>query len=136
MRERRRRVLAAATAYNNIFDQNRRGPSSAEASLIPPATTDRSGIRSGSEHARRALRETVPARPGLDDRLVTVFGERWAHLHAESNPTPRDHDSEAALLASYAVEPSFLGRSINPRAEPIYALSNIRSTQTSAHSVS
>ncbi len=136
MRERRRRVLAATAAYNNIFDQNRRGPF--DGSLIPPATTDRSGIRSGSEHARRALRDAVPARPGLlDDRLVTVFGERWAHLHAESNPAPsRDRDSEAALLASYAVEPSFLARPTQPRAEPIYALSSIRSTQSSAHSVS
>ncbi|KAK3903101.1 hypothetical protein C8A05DRAFT_33181 [Staphylotrichum tortipilum] len=137
MRERRRRVLAATAAYNNIFDTNRHGLSSAaEAALIPPATTDRSGIRSGSEHASRALREAVPPRPGLlDDRLVTVFGERWAHLHAESNPAPpRDRESRALRLASYAVEPSFLTRPSQPRTEPIYALSSIRSTQTSAHS--
>ncbi|KAK4122295.1 hypothetical protein N657DRAFT_646979 [Parathielavia appendiculata] len=140
IRERRRRALAATAAYNN-YDARR-------ASALEPvtralATTDSSGTRSGSEHARRAL--LVTDRPGvllradgtrnpavLDDRAVTMFGERWAHF--ESNPNLfRDEDNDSSPMLTMAGEPDFLPRRNQLRPEPTYALSNLRSTQAPGH---
>jgi hypothetical protein len=137
VRERRRRVLAAAAAYNN-YDA-RRGPASADPAPVPPATTDITGTRSGSEHGRRALRDANRRIGLLDDRVVTMFGERWAHLHAESNPSPLrdDNNNEPSPMLSMAVEPEFLSsRRSQLRPEPTYALSNMRSTQAPGHPVS
>ncbi|KAK4039455.1 hypothetical protein C8A01DRAFT_36583 [Parachaetomium inaequale] len=132
VRERRRRVLAAAAAYNN-YDA-RRGPGPADPAPVPPATTDITGTRSGSEHGRRALRDANRRIGLLDDRVVTMFGERWAHLHAESNPSPlRDDNNDPSPMLSMAVEPEFLTRRSQLRPEPTYALSNMRSTQAPGH---
>ncbi|KAK4104021.1 hypothetical protein N658DRAFT_514031 [Parathielavia hyrcaniae] len=142
IRERRRRVLAATAAHNN-YDA-RRAAASQPATRVP-ATTDSTGTRSGSEHARRALLVTdrpgallradgtrIPAVP--DDRAVAMFGERWAHLHAESTPNLfRDDDNDPSPTLTMAVEPDFLSRRSQPRPEPTYALSNLRSTQAPGH---
>lgn len=134
MRERRRRVLAAAAAYNS-FDA-RRGPATTDSAPVPPATTDAAGTRSGSEHGRRALREANRRVGILDDRVVTMFGERWAHLHAESNPSPlRDDSNDRSPMLPMAVEPEFFPRRSQLRPEPTYALSSIRSTQSPNHPV-
>ena len=136
VRERRRRVLAAAAAYNS-FDANRRGLATVDATSIPPATTDADGVRSGSEHGRRALHEASRRAGILDDRVVAMFGERWAHLHAESNPSPlRDTDNDPSPILTMAVDPEFLSRRNQLRPEPTYALSSIRSTQAANHPVS
>ncbi|KAK4242531.1 hypothetical protein C8A03DRAFT_11256, partial [Achaetomium macrosporum] len=130
IRERRRRVLAAA-AYN--LSDERRG-SLARPSAIPPATTDASGTRSGSEHGRRALGDVANRIGGLDDRVVAMFGERWAHLHAESNPSRlRDDDNDPSPMLTMAVGPEFLPRRSRLRPEPTYALSSMRSTQAANH---
>jgi len=66
-----------------------------------------------------------------------MFGERWAHLHAESNPSPlRDDNNDPSPMLSMAVEPEFLTRRSQLRPEPTYALSNMRSTQAPGHPVS
>jgi hypothetical protein len=133
IRERRRRVLAAAVAYNN-YDA-RRGSATVEPAPVPPATTDSTGTRSGSEHSRRALRD-AHRRIGIpDDQAATMF-ERWAHMR-ESNLSPLfgDH-SEPSPMPPMAVEPDFLPRRNQLRPEPTYALSSIRSTQAPDHPVS
>lgn len=136
VRERRRRVLAAAAAYNS-FDANRRERASVDGpTLLTPATTDNTGLRSGSEHGRRALREASLQTGLLDDRVVAMFGERWAHLHAEANPSPlRDNDNDPSPMLSMAVDPEFLSRRSQLRPEPTYTLSSIRSTQAPNHPV-
>ncbi|KAK4154597.1 hypothetical protein C8A00DRAFT_32633 [Chaetomidium leptoderma] len=132
VRERRRRVLAAAAAYNS-FDA-RRGTATAEPASIPPATTDSTGTRWGGSEHRRALGETNRRVGILDDRVVAMFGERWAHLHAESNPSPlRDDDNDPSPMLTMAVEPEFMPRRTQLRPEPTYALSSIRSTQAPNH---
>jgi hypothetical protein len=66
------------------------------------------------------------------DRIVTMFGERWAHLHAESNPSPlRDDHND---LLTMAVEPEFLSRNRAPSAEPY--LGSYRPSQVPSHPVS
>ncbi|KAL1840227.1 hypothetical protein VTJ49DRAFT_710 [Mycothermus thermophilus] len=132
IRERRRRVLAAAMTTSSS-DAGRR----LVRSYVPEPPLLRSmgssaDPRSGSENGRRSLRDTN-RRIGLDDHLVTIFGERWAHLHAESNPSPLRNDLESAHNLPMAVESAFLPRHREPRPEPTYALSSIRSTQASDH---
>ncbi|GAB1312558.1 hypothetical protein MFIFM68171_02768 [Madurella fahalii] len=134
--ERRRRLAAAA--HSNY--EARRGPSGLPPTLpplpaVPPATTDSSGTRSGSEHGRRALRNVANRMGMLDDRVIAMFGERWAHLHAESNPSPlREDDSEPSpILTTAAVDSDFLPRRNRLRPERTYALSNIRFTQAPNH---
>ncbi|SPQ21984.1 efeca579-ab4c-4eba-8b90-5d7f5a472828 [Thermothielavioides terrestris] len=132
LRERRRRVLAAAAAYNS-FDA-RRGLSAVEPPAIPPATTDSSGTRSGSEHGRRALRDAANRMSLLDERLAAVFGERWTNLHTETNPSPlRDEDNNPSPMLAMAVDSEFLPRRSRLRPEPTYTLSSIRSTQAPDH---
>ena len=78
----------------------------------------------------------------LDERVVAMFGERWAHLHAESNSPLRDDDDDPyefyipARASMMAVEPEFLERR-RPRipTEP-YTVSSMRSTQAPTRSVS
>lgn len=133
IRERRRRVLAA---YNNY--DGRRETALVDTVPAPPATTDNTGTRSGSEHGHRALRDASRRIGLLDDRAVTMFGERWAHLHAESNPSPlRDHNNEPPSMLNMAVDVEFMtrrNRRSHLRPEPPYALSNMRSTQALADS--
>ncbi|KAL2170997.1 hypothetical protein VTG60DRAFT_4012 [Thermothelomyces hinnuleus] len=132
IRERRRRLLATAAAYNS-FDA-RRGQTSADLGSAPPATTDSSGTRSGSEHGRRMLRDANRRRALFGDGTVTIFGEPWAHLHAEPHPGPFRDDGHVLFPAlSMAVESDFLPPRTQARPEPTYALSNMRSTQASNH---
>ncbi|KAL2143685.1 hypothetical protein VTI28DRAFT_10115 [Corynascus sepedonium] len=133
IRERRRRMLATAAAYNS-FDA-RRGQSSADLGPAPPATTDSTGTRSGSEHSRRMLRDANRRRGLFGDGTVTIFGEPWAHLHAEGGPGSLRDESHVLFPAlSMAVESDFLPPRTQSRPEPTYALSNMRSTQASGHS--
>lgn len=131
IRERRRRVLAA---YNN--HDARRETALVDTAPAPPATTDNTGTRSGSEHGHRALRDASRRLGLLGDRAVTMFGERWAHLHADPNPNPsplRDDSNDPASILNMAVDVEFMNRRNRRsqlRPEPTYALSNIRSTQT------
>ncbi|EAQ90724.1 hypothetical protein CHGG_02659 [Chaetomium globosum CBS 148.51] len=131
IREHRRRVLAGY--YNQ---DSRRETTSAGTIPAPPATTDNTGTRSGSEHGHRALRDASRRLGLLDDRAVTMFGERWAHLHVDSNPNPsplRDDSNDPESILNMAVDVEFMNRhnrGSQLRLEPTYALSNIRSTQT------
>lgn len=65
-------------------------------------------------------RRLMPSHIGiLDDGALTIFGERWAHLHAESNPAPsRDEEIDRRRRSS--------------RAADTYATSSLRSTQARA----
>jgi hypothetical protein len=75
---------------------------------------------------------------GLDDRVVVgMLDERWAHLHAQSNPSrSRNDDNGPSSLLPMAVQPEFLPRRSRLRPEPTYVLSSMRSTQTANHPVS
>ncbi|KAL2160611.1 hypothetical protein VTH06DRAFT_1299 [Thermothelomyces fergusii] len=129
IRERRRRLVATA-AYNSL--DARRGQA-LDLGSAPPATTDSSGTRSGSEHGRRMLRDPSRRRAFFGDGTVTIFGEHWAHLHAEPHPGPFRDDSHILFPAlSMAVESDFLPPRAQPRPEPTYTLSNMRSTQASS----
>ncbi|KAK4658012.1 hypothetical protein QC762_203040 [Podospora pseudocomata] len=80
---------------------------------------------------------------GLDDRVITMFGERWAHLHAGSNPSltqtdddnspilPRPTDSQLAAQDAYS---NFQRRDrYMSRMEPLPMVSSLRSTQAPNH---
>ncbi|KAK4113842.1 hypothetical protein N656DRAFT_767545 [Canariomyces notabilis] len=134
-REHRRRVLAAAAASYNGFDP-RRGSTALDPPMRSPPAADSSshGLTPGSDQGYRALRDVAGRMGILDDRVVAMFGERWAHLHAESNPSPRRDDSnEPSPLLGMAVESEFLPRSRPPPEPYAYTLSNIRSTQAPNH---
>jgi hypothetical protein len=136
-REHRRRVLAAAAASYNGFDP-RRGSTALDPPMRSPPAADSSshGLTPGSDQGYRALRDVAGRMGILDDRVVAMFGERWAHLHAESNPSPRRDDSnEPSPLLGMAVESEFLPRSRPPPEPYAYTLSNIRSTQAPNHPV-
>ncbi|KXX73808.1 hypothetical protein MMYC01_209113 [Madurella mycetomatis] len=133
VRERRRRVYAAtAASYNGLGP--RRGSTTFEPPVLSPGTIDSNGATAGSEQGRRALRDVASRMGILDERVVAMFGERWAHLHAESNPSPRrDDSSDTSPMLTMAVDAEFLPRS-RPHPEPYsYTLSNIRSTQAPNH---
>jgi len=72
----------------------------------------------------------------LDDRVVALFGERWAHLHGETSPSRDDEDNNPSPLSIMAVEPEFLPRRRLPSVTEPYATSSIRSTQAPGHPVS
>ena len=66
-----------------------------------------SGTQPNAEHpdpstrTRQSLRDIIAGRgsgsPALDNRVVALFGERWASLHARSNP-PSDREPETSAL--------------------------------------
>ncbi|KAK3377812.1 hypothetical protein B0H63DRAFT_451657 [Podospora didyma] len=142
-RERRRRALAAASAHISGELQ------SLERSLTdePPVGASGTGDGNGTiSESRRALRDMASRMGILDDRVVAMFGERWATLHADSMPSPGRQlemdnaaaEAEAATMIpptmAMAVDPEFLPRRIpGPPTEP-YATSSIRSTQALTHS--
>lgn len=74
-----------------------------------------------------------------DDRIAVLIGERWAHLHSESNPNPTRDSGNNDALSMMAVDPEFLNppsrrRRLTAVTEP-YAISNVRSTLAPAQSV-
>ncbi|KAK3326487.1 hypothetical protein B0H66DRAFT_162074 [Apodospora peruviana] len=127
-RERRRRLIVG-------LEPRRRSPP-----LDAPTGTsvlgDTTGASGNPEGGRHALRDMAGRMGILDERVVAMFGERWAHLHAESNsPLRDDQDHDPSPLSAMAVEPEFYNRRRRaPPAEPYtitepYAMSNMRSTQ-------
>lgn len=95
------------------------------------ATADAIAANPSSEYGSRARRDAASHMAAPYDRIVTMFGEQWAHLHAaESNPSPlRDeHNSD---LPAMAVEPEFLSRNRAPSVEPYLS----RSAQAPHHPV-
>lgn len=136
VRERRRRIQAAAAAHR-VFNDPRRSASGStfEPPALSPRTNDHGGATSASDQGRRALRDVASRMGTLDDRVAALFGDRWAHLHADSHSSSlRDDDSDSSPMLTMAVDPEFLPRS-RPPLEP-YTLSNIRSTQAANHAVS
>lgn len=117
-------MLAATAAYSGF--ESRRDSSGLESPVVSGATT----TDTNAANPGRALRDVASRMGILDDRVVAMFGERWAHLHAESNPSPlRDDDNgRSPMLTTMAVDSEFLPRS-RPPPEP-YTLSSIRSTQS------
>ncbi|KAK3360027.1 hypothetical protein B0T25DRAFT_534553 [Lasiosphaeria hispida] len=123
-RDRRRRILHAAS---------RTSPPS-EAPTVPSMTAD---IIPPSvdipDNGRRALRHMASRLGILDDRVVAMFGERWAHLHAESNPSPSRDDEDNDPLSAMAAEPEFFPRNrMGMHSEP-FTTSSMRSTQAPNH---
>ncbi|KAK0670816.1 hypothetical protein QBC41DRAFT_66201 [Cercophora samala] len=162
VRERRRRVLEDA-----IWEPRRSptlepppAPSVVHIAAVP--------IAGGNPHRRRLVNDTpwdAPEQPrrrsleppidpasrygrrrayvGLDDRVVAMFGERWAHLHAGSNPSqtqtdddtspilPPPTDSQLAAQDSYSS--SYHRERYLSRMEPLPMVSSLRSTQAPNH---
>ena len=138
-RARHRRILAAGNAPYlapsfAAYSTDHRSPLS-----DGPARQSASGAANAadvSDNGGRALRQMANRLGILDEREVAAAGERWAHLHAESNPSPlRDgEDDELFPLSAMAVEADFLPRRVPPAAES-YAMSSMRSTQAPNHPV-
>ncbi|KAL2129602.1 hypothetical protein VTI74DRAFT_7536 [Chaetomium olivicolor] len=111
-RERRRRRLEEIAATNL-----RRTSTQQPWALF--SATDNNGMASGTQ---------------VDDRVAAMLGERWAQLHAESNPSPlRDEDNNPVPTLTMAVDSEFLPRRNRQRPEPTFALSSLRSTQARNH---
>ncbi|KAK3684733.1 hypothetical protein B0T22DRAFT_196309 [Podospora appendiculata] len=140
---RRRRVTAAT--YLGLHPPTGRPsppadqPSATSNASIPPAVAARIAEtqRRGSSEYTRGLGgpELTRALGGLDESVVHMFGERWAHLHAESNPAPtRDHEIEESIsVPQGAVAPDFhIRRRYQPPPAP-YTTSSMRSTQAPNH---
>jgi len=121
----RRRRLLATTTFNSYDQPRRRDPladSPAGASANNPATGASSALR---DVARMGM---------LDDHVIAVFSERWAHLHGETNPSPlRDDGDRDTPAPTLTARTDFNHRRMRPVAHPTepYTLSNMRSTQRS-----
>lgn len=139
-RERRRRLAAAAAAASSgqpfhpsvFYGESNRSPQP-DAPVEPSATTDSSASAAAPDNGRRALRNMAARLGVLDDRVVALFGERWAHLHGETSPSRDDEDNNPSPLSIMAVEPEFLPRRRLPSVTEPYATSSIRSTQAPGH---
>lgn len=134
-RERRHRILAG-------LDSRRRSPP-LDALTAPAAPTNATGPPDNTENGGQVLRDMASRMGVLDERVVSLFGGRWAHLHPESNSPLRDDGDEdpyesyiSARPSMMAVEPEFLDRR-RPRlpTEP-YTMSSMRPTQAPTRSVS
>ena len=107
---------AAAAAPSRSVDNN----ASANATSQSPTW----GAGGGSERAQGALRDMVGRMgPMMNDRVLALFGERWAQLHAGSNPSPArdqstpdqdEHEPSPPLETSYVDGPR-LARRRGPR---------------------
>ncbi|KAK4172352.1 hypothetical protein QBC36DRAFT_338071 [Triangularia setosa] len=111
----RRRILDDAP-WDAPEQPRRRSPA-----LEPP-------IDAASRYGRRR------AYVGLDDRVVAMFGERWAHLHAGSNPSQTQTDDDTLPIS--APPAGFNPSPRNPylsRTDPLPMVSSLRSTQAPDH---
>jgi len=143
-RDRRRRHLAAAASaaaqrvpafyYRPPAPPDDVGPLPAP---IPNDGNDPASSDGGRETSRRAIRHMAARLGVLDDRVIALFGERWAHLHGETNPSPSrdDEDNDPSPLSIMAVDSEFLPRRRLPGVPEPYATSSIRSTQAPGHPV-
>ncbi|KAH6630861.1 hypothetical protein B0J18DRAFT_114406 [Chaetomium sp. MPI-SDFR-AT-0129] len=129
VRERRRRVLAAAAAYNNSARRPTR--SSLSVPSVHPRTTDPDDawIESGRERVVVPVQGPDGSVQFMEDRVATLFGERWARLELAGNSLRDDGNSNPSPALHMAVEPDFLSHRSQLRREPTYTLSNLRSTQ-------
>ncbi|KAK3373379.1 hypothetical protein B0T24DRAFT_593587 [Lasiosphaeria ovina] len=136
IRDRRRRALAATAAYTSYDPPPRRISSSPDSTSAASATGDNNDTGPDSEAGRRALRDVASRMGILDDRVVALFGERWAHLHAGA----QNLDYETSRFLPSTIGPGLdsdylpqrrLGRP--PPAEQYTMVSNIRSTQAPDH---
>lgn len=144
-REQRRRRMAHAVAANiasnyPLYDYDFGLEVPVRPPSDPPASssTNADGNTAPPENSRRTTRQSASRLSILDDSMLALFGERWAHLHAESNPSPSRDDPEALMLTATAVEPEFLPTRrvrLTAMAEPPYATSSLRSTQEPGRSV-
>ncbi|KAK3327841.1 hypothetical protein B0T19DRAFT_175383 [Cercophora scortea] len=124
----RRRRVTAATYLGLHPPAGRPSPPADQPSTAPiPSVSYAAATRSLPGSENRFLR-------GLDESVVHMFGERWAHLHAESNPAPAlDHDVEESISVPQAVAPDFhIRRRYQPPPAP-YTTSSMRSTQAPNH---
>jgi len=141
-REQRRRRMAHAVAANiasnyPLYDFDLDVPVRPSSDSPASSSANADGTTAPSENSRRAARQSVNRVSILDDSMLALFGERWAHLYAESNPSPSRDDPES-LLTTAAVEPEFLPTRrvrLPAMAEPPYATSSLRSTQEPGRSV-
>ncbi|KAK4211657.1 hypothetical protein QBC37DRAFT_10712 [Rhypophila decipiens] len=108
--ERRRRVL---TSF-----ESRLPPRDAPTGTTGPS--DAYGATGNGENGRHSLRDVAHRVGILDERVVAMFGERWAHLHADTTPfrevefreadADRTPPTALASLSAMAVEPDFFPR--------------------------
>jgi hypothetical protein len=143
-RDRRHRLALAAAASSgqplpsSVFYENRNRSPQPDAPGEPAANTDSNAPSTAPESGRRALRNMAARLGVLDDQIVAVFADRWAHLHGEMNPTPAQDDEDTSTsppLSLMAVDPDFLPRRRPPGVTEPYATSSIRSTQAPGHPV-
>ncbi|KAK0643022.1 hypothetical protein B0T16DRAFT_415106 [Cercophora newfieldiana] len=143
-RDRRRRLAVAAAAassgqpfHPSVFygDRSRSPQPDAPTPGEPSASTDGNASSTAPDNGRRALRNMAARLGVLDDQIIAVFADRWAHLHTETNPNPSrdDDDNDTSPLSIMAVEPDFLPRRRVPSVTEPYATSSIRSTQAPGH---
>jgi hypothetical protein len=143
-RDRRRRLAVAAAAassgqpfHPSVFYGERNRSPQPDTPAEPAANTESNASSTAPEAGRRALRNMAARLGVIDDQLVAVFADRWAHLHGETNPSPPqdDEDNNTSPLSFMAVEPDFLPRRRVPSVTEPYATSSIRSTQAPGHPV-
>ncbi|KAK3994693.1 hypothetical protein QBC44DRAFT_235595 [Cladorrhinum sp. PSN332] len=128
VRERRRRLLASASAYLGAEQQ------SANAAL--PAVRDPVPAPPGPDADptdRTALLDLATRMGVVDERVSALFSDRWAHLHADSNPSRQENDgSQTARLRDRTRFVVYNRRTAGPGGEP-YIVSSLRSTQVPDH---
>lgn len=142
-RERRRRVLAGLEP--RLRSPPRDAPSGVTGTN--DASSGPTDVVAGA--GRHSLRDMANRMGILDERVVAMFGERWAHLHADTTPFRElDDDHTPPTLppiSAMAVEPEFFPRLRTPglpvdrrglrgNGEP-YTISSLRVTQALNRSV-
>lgn len=144
-RERRRRILAG-------IEPRRLSPPGDSLTGATGSNDASSGPAESAENGRHSLRDMASRMGILDERVVAMFGERWAHLHADTTPFRELDEDRTPLtlppISAMAVEPdffrrtsglpaeltSFSRRGMRGNGEP-YTISSLRSTQAINRSV-